>query len=113
MYETDVDQDLFGAVDTEEVDETACLEAYFAVLERSIEEHLARTGEGTDRVRSLTLRDIRGERHTTALLRRRSALGLSICPNSRVFVDESGKPMMPDDRRGLRLSSGQSTLSTP
>ncbi|MDP9637377.1 hypothetical protein J2W18_002296 [Rhodococcus cercidiphylli] len=102
MYETDVDQH-----------ETACLEAYFAVLDRSIAEHLARTGEGTDRVRSLTLRDIRGEAHTTALLRRRSALGLSICPNSRVFVDESGKPMMPDDRRGLRLSSGQSTLSTP
>lgn len=113
MYETDVDQDLFAAVGTDEVDETACLEAYFAVLDRSIAEHLARTGEGTDRVRSLTLRDIRGETHTTALLRRRSALGLSICPNSRVFVDESGKPMMPDDRRGLRLSSGQSTLSTP
>ncbi|MDQ1178593.1 hypothetical protein [Rhodococcus sp. SORGH_AS_0301] len=65
--------------------------AYLAAAERSIALHLMMTGERTDRIGSLTLRDIRGERYTTALLRRRSALGLSICPNSRLCVDENGR----------------------
>jgi metal-sulfur cluster biosynthetic enzyme len=70
--------------------------AHLAAVERSITAYLARTGEGIDRIHTLTLRDIRSDRYTTALLRRRSAIGLSICPNSRVFVDENGKPIPPE-----------------
>lgn len=61
---------------------------YMSAVERSVSAHLALTGEGAERIRSLTLRDIRGEKDTGALLERRSALGLSLCPNSRVLVDE-------------------------
>lgn len=71
--------------------------AHLAAMERSIAAHLAQTGEGVERIHSLTLRDIRSERHTTALLRRRSAIGLSICPNSRVFVDEHGQSVAPEE----------------
>ncbi|WP_338889449.1 iron-sulfur cluster assembly protein [Rhodococcus sovatensis] len=70
--------------------------AHLAAMERSITAHLAQTGEGVERIHTLTLRDIRSERHTTALLRRRSAIGLSICPNSRVFVDEHGRSVAPE-----------------
>ncbi|SNS44957.1 hypothetical protein [Rhodococcoides kyotonense] len=67
--------------------------AHRAAMERSIAAHLDRTGEGVERIPTLTLRDVRHESHTTTLLQRRSALGLSICPNSRIFVDEHGKPI--------------------
>lgn len=64
--------------------------AYRTALERSIADHLARTGGGIDSVSSMTLRDIRGELRTAELISRRSALGLSLCPNSRLFVDAEG-----------------------
>jgi hypothetical protein len=67
--------------------------AHTAAMERSVAAHRALTGDGPEIVRTLTLRDIRRERFTTALLRRRSAIGLSICPNSRVAVDEHGRPI--------------------
>lgn len=67
--------------------------AYHEAMKRSIYAHLERTGEGTERTRTLTLRDVRGEQHTGALLQCRSALGLSICPNSRICVDEHGAPI--------------------
>ena len=76
--------------------ETFRRKAHLAAVERSISAYLARTGEGIERIHTLTLRDIRSDRDTTALLRRRSALGLSICPNSRVFVDENGKSVPPE-----------------
>ena len=62
--------------------------AYIAAVDRSISAHLALTGEGAERIRSLTLRDVRGEKDTNVLLELRSALGLSLCPNSRILVDE-------------------------
>ena len=67
--------------------------AHSAAVERSLAAHLAQEDETMDCAGSLTLRDLRGQKHTTALLRRRSALGLSICPNSRVLVDRHGSPI--------------------
>jgi hypothetical protein len=41
-----------------------------------------------DRIRRLTLRDLPEGKAKVALLRRRFAIGLSNCPNSRVLVDD-------------------------
>jgi hypothetical protein len=41
-----------------------------------------------NQIRRLTLRDLPEGKAKVALLRRRFALGLSNCPNSRVLVDD-------------------------
>ncbi|ANQ73249.1 MULTISPECIES: iron-sulfur cluster assembly protein [Rhodococcus] len=100
----------FGSEADESLDElreTFQRKAHIAAVERSIAAHLARTGEGIDRIPTLTLRDLRNEKHTMALLRRRIAIGLSICPNSRVFVDEGGKSI-PHEEIPLKLRFARS-----
>lgn len=90
-----------------ELRETFRQKAHIAALERSIAAHLKNTGESVDRIHTLTLRDLRNEKHTMALLRRRIAIGLSICPNSLVFVDESGKPI-PREQIPIKLRFAKS-----
>lgn len=100
----------FGVEAVDSLDElraTFLRKAHIAAVERSIAAHLRATGESVDSVHGLLLRDLRGEKHTTALLRRRSALGLSLCPNSRVFVDEHGKAI-PEDQIPMKLRFARS-----
>jgi metal-sulfur cluster biosynthetic enzyme len=102
-----------GHVETEALREEFLHRAHSAAVLRSLAAHLAHADEAMDCAESLTLRDLRGQKHTTVLLRRRSALGLSICPNSRVLVDHHGSPIATEQLSSklrsaisLRLSEG-------
>jgi hypothetical protein len=50
----------------------------------------------SNQIQALTLRDLPDGAHKTVLLRRRFTAGLSMCPNSRVLVDEDGGPIPPE-----------------
>jgi hypothetical protein len=62
--------------------------AHKAAVERAIESALQQSPMDGDRIRRLTLRDLPEGKAKVALLRRRFAIGLSNCPNSRVLVDD-------------------------
>jgi hypothetical protein len=49
-----------------------------------------------EQIGHLLLRDLPEDKAKVALLRRRLAIGLSNCPNSRVLVDEEGKSIAPE-----------------
>jgi metal-sulfur cluster biosynthetic enzyme len=76
--------------------------AHTAAMERAIASMLRQVPMDVDRIGRLTLRDLPEGRPKVALLRRRFAIGLSNCPNSRVLVDDSGQPI-PSDGVPLRL----------
>jgi Iron-sulfur cluster assembly protein len=67
--------------------------AHTAAMERAIGSLLRRTPMEVDRVGRLVLRDLPEGKPKVALLRRRFAIGLSNCPNSRVLVDDDGHPI--------------------
>jgi hypothetical protein len=60
--------------------------AHKAAVERAIEPIVRQSPMDADRIRRLTLRDLPEGTAKAALLRRRFALGLSNCPNSRVLI---------------------------
>jgi hypothetical protein len=62
-------------------------------MERAITALLRQTPMDVDRIGQLLLRDLPEGKAKVALLRRRFAIGLSNCPNSRVLVDDEGEPI--------------------
>lgn len=70
--------------------------AHAAAMERAIGSLLRQTSMDVDRIGRLTLRDLPEGTPKAALLRRRFAIGLSNCPNSRVLVDDEGKAIAPE-----------------
>ena len=71
--------------------------AHTAAMERAITALLRQAPMDVDRIGQLLLRDLPEGKAKVALLRRRFAVGLSNCPNSRVLVDENGKPVAQED----------------
>lgn len=63
-------------------------QAHTAAVERAVQPIVRQSPMDADRIRRLTLRDLPEGEAKIALLRRRFALGLSNCPNSRVLVDD-------------------------
>jgi hypothetical protein len=58
-------------------------------------------------IHRLTVRDLPDSPEKAALLRRRFALGLSMCPNGRVVVDDEGQSL-PSDAVPMRLRFARS-----
>lgn len=65
--------------------------AHAAAMERAIASVLRRQPMDVEQIGHLLLRDLPEGKPKAALLRRRFAIGLSNCPNSRVLVDDHGK----------------------
>jgi metal-sulfur cluster biosynthetic enzyme len=89
----------FGSEAEESLDElrkTFLRKAHTAAIERAVTTLLNRGGVHTGEIGRLTLRDLSDGREKSALLRRRFALGLSVCPNGRVVVDDEGHPLPPE-----------------
>ena len=81
--------------------------AHAAAMERAIGSLLRQTPMDVERIGRLTLRDLPEGKPKAALLRRRFAIGLSNCPNSRVLVDDAGKAI-PLEAVPLRLRFAKS-----
>jgi len=71
--------------------------AHTAAMERAVTALLRQAPMDVDRIGQLLLRDLPEGKAKVALLRRRFAIGLSNCPNSRVVVDEKGRPVAQED----------------
>ncbi len=69
--------------------------AHAAARERAIGVLLRQHPMEVEQLGRLLLRDLPEGKAKVALLRRRFAIGLSNCPNSRVLVDGDGKPVAP------------------
>ncbi len=76
--------------------------AHAAAMERAIGALLRQAPMDVERIGRLTLRDLPEGQPKAALLRRRVAIGLGNCPNSRVLVDDEGKAI-PLEAVPLRL----------
>lgn len=79
-----------------ELRRTFLSKAHAAAMERCIEDHLKHTDIGVNEIHRLTLGDLETGKYKAALLRRRIGIGLSLCPASRVFVDDNGKSIPPE-----------------
>lgn len=100
----------FGAEAYESLDAlrlTFLRKAHTAAMERCVSVMLRQGAVREGDVHLLTLRDLPTGREKSALLRRRFALGLSMCPNGRVMVDDDGHPLMADSVP-LRLRQARS-----
>jgi metal-sulfur cluster biosynthetic enzyme len=89
----------FGSEAQDSLDElrkTFLRKAHTAAMERAVTALLNRGGVRADDIGRLTLRDLPDGREKSALLRRRFSLGLSVCPNGRVVVDDEGRPLTPE-----------------
>jgi hypothetical protein len=95
--------------DLEELRLTFRRKAHTAALERALT-LLLRTDEtvAESDIGDVTLADLRDERTTTALLRRRVALGISTEPGAIVLVDDHGNPY-PREEVPMRLRRARST----
>ena len=90
----------FGAEAQESLDElrrTFLRKAHTAAMERCVSALLRRSLVDVSGIHLLTLRDLPEGSEKAALLRRRFALGLSVCPNGRVMVDDDGHPLTAED----------------
>lgn len=90
----------FGVEADESLDElriTFLRKAHTAAMERCLTDVLAAGDVTVDDLAHLLLRDLPAGPKKTALMRRRANAGLSLCPNSRVLVDDEGHPVPPDD----------------
>ncbi|CDO05815.1 Mrp-like protein [Mycolicibacterium cosmeticum] len=89
----------FGSEAVESLDElrkTFQRKAHTAAMERCVVGAI-RAGRCTpEDMHRLTLRDLPDGDQKSALLRRRFTIGLSTCANSRVLVDEDGRPLRPE-----------------
>jgi len=90
----------FGSEAQESLDAlrlTFLRKAHTAAMERCVAEVLRRKAIDPAEVHLLTLRELPDGGAKSALLRRRFSLGLSMCPNGRVMVDDDGHPLAADD----------------
>ncbi|MEB3072038.1 iron-sulfur cluster assembly protein [[Mycobacterium] vasticus] len=71
--------------------------AHQAALERCVSALAARDSLTPSAIQRLILRDLPDGRDKTRLLHCRYALGLSMCLNSKVFVDDEGRPLPVDE----------------
>lgn len=86
----------FGVEAQDSLDElrrTFLQKAHTAAMERCVTGLLRRKELADADLHQLTLRDLPNGKEKAALMRRRFDIGLSMCPNSRVLVDEDGKPL--------------------
>ncbi|WP_241383728.1 iron-sulfur cluster assembly protein [Rhodococcus sp. CH91] len=103
-------QGTFGVEAVDSLDDlrrTFLRKAHLAALERCIEALLRETSLTVDDIGTLTLSDIPPGRYRSALLRRRLALGLTLCPAGRVFVDDEGRTI-PAENIPMRLRFAKS-----
>ncbi|MBB4135521.1 iron-sulfur cluster assembly protein [Gordonia humi] len=100
----------FGHEAQDSLDElrlTFMRKAHTAAMERSLTSLIKAGGTTNEAVGKVLLRDLPSGQYKTALLRRRVAIGLSACPNSRVLVDDHGHPI-PDDEIPVKLRFARS-----
>ncbi|MEB3023331.1 metal-sulfur cluster biosynthetic enzyme [[Mycobacterium] crassicus] len=71
--------------------------AHRAALERCVSALVQRDSLAPSAIQRLILRDLPDGRDKTRLLQCRFALGLSMCLNSKVFVDDEGRPLAVDE----------------
>ncbi len=89
----------FGEEAQDSLDElrrTFARKAHSAAMERCITRLMSREGLGECDIHRITLHDLADGPDKAALLRRRFALGLSMCPNSRVVVGDDGHALSAD-----------------
>jgi metal-sulfur cluster biosynthetic enzyme len=89
----------FGVEAEESLDELRKVfwrKAHAAAMERAITSLLRQTPMDVEQIGHLLLRDLPEGKAKAALLRRRFTIGLSNCPNSKVLVDDEGKPVAPE-----------------
>lgn len=89
----------FGSEAQESLDDlrlTFLRKAHTAAMERVVSAMLKRGLVAHDEIHMLTLRDLPDGTEKSALLRRRFALGISMCPNGRVMIDDDGHPLEAD-----------------
>jgi metal-sulfur cluster biosynthetic enzyme len=89
----------FGSEAEESLDDlrrTFLRKAHTAAIERCVTAVMREKSLDRSQIHQLTLRDLPDGRDKAALLRRRFELGLSLCPNGRVVVDDEGRPMPPE-----------------
>jgi metal-sulfur cluster biosynthetic enzyme len=95
--------------DLEELRLTFRRKAHTAAMERALTQLLRADPELREEdLGEVTLADLRDERTTLALLRRRVTLGISTEPGARVLVDDHGNSF-PHDEVPLRLRRARST----
>jgi metal-sulfur cluster biosynthetic enzyme len=70
--------------------------AHCAAMERAIAALVRQQPMDDEQIGRLLLRDLPEGKAKAALLRRRFVIGLNNCPNSRVLVDDEGKPVGPE-----------------
>lgn len=90
----------FGAEALESLDDlrrTFLRKAHTAAMERCVTGLIRQRGLDDNAIGHLMLRDLPEGRAKSALIRRRLDLGMSLCPNSRVMVDEQGRALAADD----------------
>jgi metal-sulfur cluster biosynthetic enzyme len=100
----------FGSEADESLDElrtTFLRKAHMAAMERCVSVLLRRNVIMPKEIHRLTLRDLPEGGEKAALLRRRFALGLSMCPNGRIVVDDNGHPL-PAEAVPMRLRFARS-----
>ncbi|CAN3126926.1 MIP18 family-like domain-containing protein [Mycobacterium sp. smrl_JER01] len=89
----------FGVEAQDSLDElrrTFARKAHSAAMERCVTRLMNRDRLAEGDIHRITLHDLPAGRDKSALLRRRFALGLSICPNSRVVVGDDGQALPPE-----------------
>lgn len=79
-----------------ELRRTFLVKAHAAAMERCVEAHLKRSDFSVDDLHKLTVGELAPGKDKEALLRRRMRIGLSICPASRVVVDDAGRRLLPE-----------------
>ncbi|MGV9827101.1 MULTISPECIES: iron-sulfur cluster assembly protein [unclassified Gordonia (in: high G+C Gram-positive bacteria)] len=100
----------FGVEAQDDLDElrmTFLRKAHTAAMERCVAPLISSGRCGVEDCGHLLLRDLPDGRSKYALLRRRVQIGLGVCPNARVVVDEEGHPL-PADQVPLRLRFARS-----
>ncbi|MBX7434896.1 iron-sulfur cluster assembly protein [Mycobacterium sp. Y57] len=89
----------FGSEAEDSLDElrtTFLRKAHVAAMERAVAVLMRREALAPGETHRVTLRDLPDGPEKSALLRRRFVLGLSMCPNARVVVDDDGNPLSPE-----------------
>jgi metal-sulfur cluster biosynthetic enzyme len=100
----------FGSEAEDSLDDlrrTFLRKAHTAAMERCVTALMRQKALDPTEIHRLTLRDLPEDRDKVALLRRRFALGLSVCPNGRVVVDDAGRPL-PSEAVPMRLRFARS-----
>ena len=86
----------FGSEAEESLDELRRVflrKAHTAAMERCVSALMKRNELNPNQIHLLTLRDLPEGREKSALMRRRFSIGLNMCPNGKVVVDDDGHPL--------------------